>query len=201
MIDNIVSEDAKALKAARTEHDVLPVIRQRFSARAFSQHVLTEGELLTLFEAAAWAPSAMNEQPWRYRYALRGTSAFDHLWGLLNTGNQPWAKSAAALVACSVKAKLERNGQPNHSRLHDLGLANAQLLTQATSMEIFGHLMGGFDHARAQQELGLDPAEEEVFCILALGRLTSHDTLEEPFRTRELTPRSRRSLSHTVTRL
>jgi nitroreductase len=198
MIDHTVSEDAKALKAARTEHDVLPVIRQRFSTRAFSSQVLPEAELLTLFEAAAWAPSAMNEQPWRYRYALRGTSAFDHLWGLLNTGNQPWAKNAAALVARSVKTTLERNGQPNHSRLHDLGLANAQLLMQATSMDIYGHLMGGFDHARAQQELGLDPAEEEVFCILALGRLTSPDTLVEPFRTRELTPRSRRPLREGV---
>ena len=100
-----------------------------------------------------------------------------------------------------MKTTLERNGQPNHSRLHDLGLANAQLLTQATSMGIFGHLIGGFDHGRAQQELGLDPAKEEVFCILALGRLTSPETLEEPFRTRELTERSRRPLSTTVTRL
>ena len=96
---------------------------------------------------------------------------------------------------------MERNGQLNHSRLHDLGLANAQLLMQATSMDIYGHLMGGFDHARAQQELGLDPAEEEVFCILALGRLTSPESLEEPFRTRERTMRTRRPLVQTVARL
>ena len=201
MIDHTVSEDTKALKEARTEHAVLPVIRQRFSARAFSPEVLTEAELMTMFEAASWAPSAMNEQPWRYRYALRGTPGFDRLWDLLNAGNQPWAKHSAALVVCSLKTTLERNGQLNHSRLHDLGLANAQLLTQATSMEIFGHLMGGFDHARAQQELGLDPAEEEVFCILALGRLTSPESLEEPFRTRERTMRTRRPLVQTVTRL
>lgn len=193
--------DARAIKEARTDHDVLPVIRERFSARAFSYEPLEEEELMTLFEAAAWAPSAMNEQPWRYRYALRGTGAFDRLWNLLNAGNQPWAKNAAALVVCSVMTTLERNGHPNHSRLHDLGLANAQLLTQATSMGIFGHLMGGFDHERAQQELGLDPAIEEVFCILALGRITSSETLEEPFRTREMTARSRRPLHATATRL
>lgn len=201
MIDHAVSEDTKALKEARTEHAVLPVIRQRFSARAFSAEVLNEAELMTLFEAAAWAPSAMNEQPWRYRWALRGTEAFDRLWDLLNTGNQPWAKNAAALVACSVKTTLERNGQANHSRLHDLGMANAQLLVQATSMGIYGHQMGGFDHGRAQSELDLDPAKEEVFCILALGRLTTPESLSEPFRTRELMPRSRRPLSESVVRL
>ncbi|MBP7514644.1 MAG: nitroreductase family protein [Flavobacteriales bacterium] len=193
--------DARTIKQAHTEYDVLPSIRERFSARAFSDEPLSDNELMTLFEAAAWAPSAMNEQPWRYRYALRGTEAFDRFCNLLNTGNQPWAKNAAALVVCSVKTTLERNGQPNHSRLHDLGLANAQLLMQATSMGIFGHLMGGFDHGGAQQELGLDPAKEDLFCILALGRLTSPETLEEPFRTRELTERSRRPLSTTVTRL
>lgn len=201
MIDHTVSEDTKALKEARTEHAVLPVIRQRFSARAFGAEVLNEAELMTLFEAAAWAPSAMNEQPWRYRWALRGTEAFDRLWDLLNTGNQPWAKNAAALVACSVRTTLERNGQANHSRQHDLGMANAQLLVQATSMGIYGHLMGGFDHARAQRELGLNPVQEEVFCILALGRLTTPASLSEPFRTREVTPRTRRSLSESVTRL
>lgn len=190
-----------ALKEAPTEHAVHPLIRERFSARAFSADPLTEEELMTLFEAAAWAPSAMNEQPWQYRFALRGTGAFERVWDLLNTGNQPWARNAAALVVCSVRTSLQRNDQPNHSRLHDLGLANAQLLVQATSMGIFGHLMGGFDHDRAQQELGLDPATEEVFCILALGRLTSPETLDEPFRTRELTARSRRSLLETVTRL
>ena len=193
--------DARALKEANTEHDVLAVIRERFSARAFSGEPLTEDELLTLFEAAAWAPSAMNEQPWRYRYTLRGEEAFDRLWNCLNTGNQPWTKNAGALVVCSVMTTLERNGQPNGSRLHDLGLANAQLLIQATSMGIFGHLMGGFDHARAQQELGTDPQREEVFCLLALGRLASPDSLDEPFRTRELTARTRRPLGAIVTRL
>ena len=68
-------------------------------------------------------------------------------------------------------------------------------------MGIFGHLMGGFDHARAQQELGTEPQKEEVFCLLALGRLASPDSLEEPFRTRELTTRTRRPIGQIVTRL
>lgn len=193
--------DTKALKEALTEHAVLPLIRQRFSARSFTAELLSEEELLTLFEAAAWAPSAMNEQPWRYRYALRGTSSFNQLWNCLNAGNQPWAKDAAAIVVCSVMKKLERNGQSNLSRFHDLGLANAQLLMQATSMGIHGHLIGGFDHEKAERELAFDKEHEEVFCLLVLGRLGDPDALVEPFRTRELSARNRRPLSETATAL
>ena len=193
--------DTRTLKEAHTAQPVHPLIRGRFSARAFSPEQLSDAELLTLLEAAAWAPSAMNEQPWRYRYALRGTAWFDTLWNCLNSGNQPWTRDAAALVVCSVMTKLERNGQPNHSRHHDLGLANAQLLLQATSMGIYGHLMGGVDHEKADRELGIDAEQEEVVCLLAIGRLGTPDSLIEPFKTRELTPRTRRPLAGTVQRL
>lgn len=197
----LTTVDTRTLKEAHTTRPVHPLISGRFSARAFSPEPLAEAEILTLVEAAAWAPSAMNEQPWRYRYALRGTEWFDTLWNCLNAGNQPWTKDAAALVVCSVMKKLERNGQPNHSRHHDLGLANAQLLLQATSMGIYGHLMGGFDHEKADRELGIDNEQEEVVCLLALGRLGTPDTLVEPFKTREFMPRTRRPLAGTVQRL
>lgn len=143
----------------------------------------------------------MNEQPWRYRYTLRGTEWFDKLWNCLNPGNQPWTAKAAALVVCSVMKDLERNSQPNQSRHHDLGLANAQLLLQATSMGIYGHLMGGFDLEKADRELGIDTNHEEVVCLLALGRLGSADALVEPFKTRELMMRTRRPLASTAHRL
>ena len=197
----LTAVDTRTLKGAHTTQPVHPLIRGRFSARAFSPEPLSEAEVLTLMEAAAWAPSAMNEQPWRYRYALRGTDWFDKLWNCLNTGNQPWTRDAAVLVVCSVMKKLERNGQPNQSRHHDLGLANAQLLLQATSMGIYGHLMGGFDHGKADRELGIENEHEEVVCLLALGRLGTPDTLVEPFKTRELTPRTRRPLADIVHRL
>ncbi len=180
---------------------MLPFIRQRWSARAFDDRPLSEGELHTLFESASWAPSAMNEQPWRYRYALRGTPMFDRLWECLLPGNQPWAAHAAALVVSSGMKLLHRNNAPNHSWMHDVGLANANLLLQATSMDIFGHLIGGFDHARANTLLNIDEATEELVCFLALGRLGPASLLEEPFRTRELTPRHRRPLEETVTAL
>ena len=147
---------------------------------------------------AAWAPSAMNEQPWRYRYALKGTPAFDALWACLNTGNQPWAKDAGALLVSSGMTRLARNGQPNHTWQHDVGMANANLLTQATDMGIYGHILGGFDHAKATALLGIDAQQEELVCLIALGHLGHAEDLIEPFRTRELTPRTRRPLADTL---
>ncbi len=186
------------LKEAATEHAVHPLIRNRWSARAFSAAPLSEEVMHTMIEAAAWAPSSMNEQPWRYRYALRGTAAFEQLWECLMGGNQPWTKDAGALLVCSGMTLLAKNGQPNSAWKHDLGLANANLLTQAVSMNIYGHLMGGFDHAKANAVLSIDETNEEVFCFLALGYLGEAEQLIEPFKTRELTARSRRPLAETV---
>lgn len=193
--------DIKALKEAPTEHPVHALIRQRFSARGFSEKPLTAEVMNTLFEAAAWAPSSMNEQPWRYRFALRGTPAFEQLWNCLAPGNQPWTKAAAALVVCSGKTFLHRNNEPNHNWKHDVGLANANLLMQAVSMDIYGHLMGGFDHNKTNTALGLGDGSEEVTCFLALGYLGDAEQLVEPFKTREHTARTRRALSGTVTAL
>ncbi len=196
-----MNTDIKALKEAHTEHAVHALIRQRFSARGFSEKPLTAEVMNTLFEAASWAPSSMNEQPWRYRYALRGTPAFEELWECLAIGNQPWAKGAAALVVCLGRTNLQRSGQPNHYWLHDVGLANANLLIQAASMDIYGHLMGGFDHHKAKATLGLSDLAEEVACFIALGHLGDAEQLVEPFKAREHTARSRRALNETVTAL
>ncbi|QQR88148.1 MAG: nitroreductase family protein [Flavobacteriales bacterium] len=190
--------DIKGLKAAPTEHAVIPLIRQRFSARGFSDAPLTTDVLMTLFEAAAWAPSSMNEQPWRYRFALRGSQQFELLWSCLTAGNQPWTKNAGALVVCSGSTVLQRNGEPNHYWLHDVGSANSNLLLQAASMDIYGHLMGGFDRAKASELLGPVGGKEEIACFLALGYLGDPATLVEPFKTREHTPRARRALDQTV---
>lgn len=195
--------DTNALKIAHPEHAVLPLIRERWSARAFNEKPITVEVMRTLFEAAAWAPSAMNEQPWRYRYALHGTADFQRLWECLNAGNQPWTKNAGALAVCSGMKLLQShmNHRPNHSWQHDVGLANANLLLQATSMDIHCHLMGGFDHEKANAALAIDTEQEEVVCFLALGYLGDVAQLTEPFHTREITPRTRRKLEETVVAL
>ncbi len=190
--------DVLSIKQARTQHPIHSLLRDRWSARAFNGELLSEEELMTLFEAASWAPSSMNEQPWRYHYAHRGSPGFDRLWDALLPGNQAWTRNAAALVAVVGKKQFERNGAPNESWMHDAGMANANLLIQATSMGIHGHLLGGFEPGPVHELLGLDLENEAVACLLALGRLGEIEQLEEPFRSRELAGRERRPLTSTV---
>lgn len=176
---------------------VIDLIKNRWSARAFSDQNLSEEDLLTLIEAASWAPSSINEQPWRYRFGLRGTPQFDRMWECLLIGNQPWAKHAAALLLCTTKTTFVRNGKPNRHAMHDTGMANAFLLLQATQMNIYGHILAGYDPAKLRESFQL-PDDEEDVCIIALGFLGTPEQLEEPFRTREITPRSRRAVEEFV---
>lgn len=188
------------IKTAVTRHPVIDLIRNRWSARAFSEQDLNEDQILTLIEAASWAPSSMNEQPWRYRYAFRGGAAFDRMWACLLPGNQAWAKNAAVLLLCTAKTTFTRNGLPNRHALHDTGMANAFLMLQATEMNIFGHIMAGYDPDKLHETYAFADDEEAV-CIIALGFLGSPEQLAEPFRTREVTPRSRRDVEEFVTRI
>lgn len=185
------------VKIATTRLPVLDLIKNRWSARAFSAQNLRDEHLLTLIEAASWAPSSMNEQPWRYRYALRGSRAFEQMWACLLPGNQSWAKDAAALLLCTAKNNFARNDSPNRHAMHDVGMANAFLLLQATEMEIYGHIMGGYDPVKLRETYALTNDEEAV-CIIALGYLGSPEQLDEPFKTREITPRSRRAIEDFV---
>ncbi|HAD11392.1 MAG TPA: nitroreductase [Saprospirales bacterium] len=185
------------IKTANTRLPVIDLIKNRWSARAFSDQPLSEEQILTLIEAAAWAPSSMNEQPWRYRYGLKGSPIFEQMWECLLPGNQPWAKNAAALLLCTAKTSFSRNGQPNFYALHDTGMANALLMLQATSMNIYGHIMAGFDPEKLRDTFQLGEDEVAV-CLIALGYLGTPDQLEEPFRTREITPRSRMALESLI---
>ncbi len=112
-------------------------------------------------------------------------------------GNQPWAKDAAALVVTVARKTFAANGNANGSALHDLGMANATLLLQARALDIFGHPMGGFDREKATEILNLDEDRMPV-CVIALGYLGDAEQLIEPFKTRELSPRSRKTVDQFV---
>ncbi|RTQ47449.1 nitroreductase [Hymenobacter gummosus] len=185
-------------KHAQTQYPVADFIKHRWSPRAFTPQPIADEALRTLFEAAAWAPSAMNEQPWQFIYAHREQAeTFERLWNCLLPGNQPWAKNAAVLVVVLARKFMSANQAPNRHYLHDTGMATANLLLQAGTMGIHGHVMGGFDLSKTQQDLHL-PAELEPATFLALGYAGEAEQLEEPFRTRELAPRSRKPLSEFV---
>jgi len=183
------------IKEAKTQHPVHDLISKRWSARSFSDKKITNEQVLTLIEAASWAPSSMNEQPWHYTYALHGTEGFQKLFDLLSVGNQIWCKEGGALMMCTAKKKFTKNGEQNRHYMHDTGMANANLLTQALSMGIYCHILGGFDRLKTNEAFNISDDEEEVVCFIVAGYLDSPEKLEEPFKTRELTPRSRKPLS------
>lgn len=181
------------IKEAKTIYPVHDLIAKRWSARAFSDKSIAEDELLTLLEAASWASSSINEQPWNYLYSLKGTSGFETMWNLLSSGNQPWVKNASVLVMCVANKTFSKNGDFNRHYMHDVGMANANLLTQATSMGIYCHILGGYDRNLTDETFSI-PDNQEVVCFITLGYLGDGESLEEPFRTREITPRSRKSV-------
>lgn len=183
-----------------TKYKIYPLLEKRWSPRAFSEKPVLENDVNVIFTGASWAASARNEQPWQYVYALKGTSGFDKLWNCLLPGNQPWAKNAAVLFVSLQRHAFESNGKPNKKAMHDVGLANAQLLLQAVSMDIYGHLMGGYDADKVKETLGLSDDVSPV-CMGALGYLGDATDLDEPYKSREKAPRTRKTLDDFVTKL
>lgn len=189
-----------SVKIAQTKHPVIDLIKHRWSARSFTNQPISEKDMHTILEAGSWAPSANNTQPWRYIYAHQGTEGFKKLLSALVPGNQPWAKNAAVLmVAVGIKELPDTlQKQPYYS--HDIGMANSFILLQASSMDIYGHLMGGFNKVQITEELSL-PVNEEPVAMIALGYLGDAELLEEPYKGRELAPRSRKPLAEFTTLL
>lgn len=187
-------EKSTVIKTPNTEHGVSAMITRRWSARSFSDKEIAGAMMSRLFEAASWTASSMNEQPWQYLYAHRGTEAFDRMIDCLMGGNQPWAKTAAVLVISLARRNFERNGQANRHHMHDTGAANTTLLLEAAQNDIYGHMIGGFHQGQALEKFDINSQEMEIACFIALGYLGSPEQLEEPFRTRELTSRTRKSV-------
>jgi nitroreductase len=186
--------DIKEIKAVQTQFSVAPFITARFSPRAFADTPLSHETMNTLFEAASWAASAMNEQPWVYFYALKGTDGFEKISDCLIPFNKSWAHNAAALVVSVARKTYAANGHHNIAAEHDLGMANTNLLLQAADLEIFSHVMGGFDRAKAAEILNLDENHSPM-CVIALGYLGELEQLEEPLKSLELMPRNRKPVN------
>lgn len=177
---------------------VADLILRRRSLRAFSSAPLTEEQIHALFEAARWAPSSVNEQPWQYIYATQGEALWLIILGTLNEGNRTWAKNAPLLVVSLARTTFSRNGRPNPSAMYDLGGANATLSLQATSMGLNVHQMGGFDHEGLRSALRI-PADVELGVVMALGFPGDPDQLPQALQERERQPRVRRPIGDFVT--
>jgi nitroreductase len=181
----------KAMTTANSRtagHAIDPLFLERWSPRAFSDEPISEAELLILFEAARWAPSCYNAQPWRFIYARRDTEHWPRFLGLLSEYNQSWAKNAAALVILVSKTTMLPRGadkevaSPTHSL--DAGAAWENLALQATRSGWAAHGMAGFDMARAATELGV-PADYRVEAAIAIGKRGDKSVLPEALQARE----------------
>ena len=188
-------------KVANTDHDVHELIRHRWSPRAFdAARDIPRGDLLRLFEAARWAPSSGNEQPWRFLVGDRSRSPdlFQALLSSLTTKNQAWARQAPVLALVVVRLTLERNESVNPMAWYDAGQAVALLTLQATSQGLATRQMAGFDREHARQGCAI-PAPFEPAVVMAIGYAGDPASLEiELHRAAEQSPRSRRPLGDFV---
>lgn len=184
-------------RTAQTSAPVLDAIAERWSPRSFdSDHSLPEGALRSLFEAARWAPSANNSQPWRFIITRRGSESFAQIESTLAGNNRLWAGRAAALVV-NVAETADAEGTPRKFAEYDLGQAVAHLSVQAQSEGLHLHQMGGFDREAIHAAFNLEERFTPV-SITAIGAIGSHEQLSEPLREREAAPRVRLPLEDLV---
>ncbi len=176
---------------------IKPVVKEissRRSAMAFKSDRIGDGIISSLFDAASFAPSAYNEQPWRFYYAQHHKpEPFSRILSALAPGNQEWARNASMLVLTVAKTDLSLNGDPNYHAMHDLGLATAFLILQAESMGLVTHIMGGFDHERIREDLRI-PAGYALGSVIAVGYPGDLSSLSEVNRRRATSPRSRKAI-------
>jgi nitroreductase len=167
----------------------------RWSPRAMTGETLSESELLSLFEAARWAPSSMNFQPWRMLYALRDSAHWSSFLELLFDGNRAWAQRAGALVVFISRTHFD-NGKPCLTHSYDTGAAWQNFALQTYSRGLALHGIQGFDYDKARLSLKI-PAEYHVEAMAVLGKLADPTVLPENYRAREK-PNDRRPLAQTV---
>lgn len=169
----------------KPDHAIEPLFVRRWSPRAMNGQALTETELLTLFEAARWAPSTYNEQEWRFLYGRRDTPHWPLFFGLLMEANQAWCKNAAVLVVVLARKVFTRNGNPNPVHIFDAGSAWENLALQASAMGLVAHGMAGFDFEKARTSLKV-PEHFAVAAMFALGRPGNPADLPPELREREV---------------
>ncbi len=174
------------------------LISERKSIRAFSNKRIGDEELLSLLEAARWAASSMNEQPWRFIVARKeNEESFGKMLESMNESNRNWAKDASVILLTVASNKIAAKDFTNEYAWHDVGLAVGNMSLQAMSMDIYLHQIGGFNK-EISKELFNIPAGFQPVSMIALGYRGSAESLPHPLRERELMPRKRKPLSELV---
>ena len=176
----------------KPQQDIDEIFVNRWSPRAMVGQDIDEKTLLTLFEAARWAPSANNNQPWRFIYARRNTKHWETFFQLLAEGNQVWAKNAAVLIVIISKTTFD-NGKPSITHSFDAGAAWVSLALQGSLAGLVIHGMQGFDYDKAKKILHI-PDEYQVEAMIAVGKKGRKEDLPDYLQEREF-PSSRKSIA------
>jgi nitroreductase len=182
-------------KPASTDHPIFDLLARRWSTRAFSDRSVDRATLASLFEAARWAPSSGNGQPWTFLVATKDdASEHERMASVLVPGNA-WARNAPVL-ALSV-ATVHRDDKPNRHAYHDLGLATENLVIQAVSMRLAVHMMAGFKVDMAREVFEIPPNHDPV-TMIAIGHPGDPESLAEDLRKKDLNPRQRKPIREFV---
>lgn len=185
-------------KQASADYPIHDLLAARWSPYAFADRPVSNGDLRSLFEAARWASSSYNEQPWSYIVAKReNLEEFQKLLSCLVEANQVWAKAAPVLALGVARLRFFRNNEPNRAAVHDLGLAAGNLLVEATARGLYVHQMIGIVPEKAREVYEI-PEGSEAWTGLAIGYWGDSNALPESLKERDLTPRQRKPLREFV---
>jgi len=185
-------------KPAEAAHPIHDVLRRRWSPRAYSERPVEPDKLRSLFEAARWAPSSNNGQPWYFIVGAKDDpAAHGRLFDCLKEGNKQWAFRAPVLMLSVARLNFEDDGMPNRYAWHDTGMAVFSLAVQATALGLIVHQMAGFDVEKARTDLKI-PAGYEPVAMIAVGYPGDPEILDERLRQREVAPRVRKPISEIV---
>ncbi|MFA6304760.1 MAG: nitroreductase family protein [Patescibacteria group bacterium] len=189
-------------KPAKVVYPINDLAKNRWSPRVFSGQPIENEKIMSLFEAARWAPSSNNEQPWRYVYATANEpEKFKILFSLMGEFNQGWAGKAYLLAVSFAKKNQTKNNLPNYHALHDTGAASMSLVLEAVHLGLVAHQMAGFDKDKAVTALGVDPQEYQAGSMIAVGypaTLTDLEKLTSEQKQSELAERTRKNLDEII---
>jgi nitroreductase len=185
-------------KSANIEFKVAELIKQRKSSRAFSPKSVEPEKIKSLFEAARWSASSMNEQPWQYLFATREqTELWNKFFSVLNESNKTWVQNVPLLIFSVTRKIFTRFNSPNAYTLYDLGAANTLLSIQAVDLGLQVRQMAGYDHQKAREIFNV-PDDYELGVMMAVGYPAPLETLTEDIRAKELAVRERLLQEHFV---
>lgn len=186
----------EVVKTRKTEYPVHPLIQGRCSPRAMTGEEIADSELMPLFEAARWAPSSFNGQPWRFIYAKRNTPHWAKLYDTLVEFNKLWTANASVLILVVSRTTFEHNNKPSRTHSFDSGAAWMSLALEAEHRNLVAHGMEGFDYAKAKANVNI-PDDYSVEAMIAIGKPAPIDSLPPDIQKKEV-PSIRRPLSEII---